>query len=248
VRIHAFTILAFTAALTAQTHQPSEEPQPAQGATFRIEAGVEQLPELVRRAAAFLGRNVMWTLAGTDPSQLEIEITQPLELDARTCEDVISGFLFRCNHAIVPLNEEEGIYEVISLVGPRRGEVAARAVQRTPEEVIARPNLYVCVTTNVELQHVDARIATQALRPFFSQVSSAAVGLMVGNTGSDRSLLLQGLSAQVAQAIRLLRDIDRPPPQPAQQDSELARLAATLDELAARIARLEYHVGLEKKD
>ena len=248
MRVHALSILASTAILTAQTDHPTEGQEPAPAPEFRIEAGEAQLPDLVRRAATFLGRNVIWTSPDADQVNLMVEITEPLELDANGCEDVVSGLLFMRNFALVPLNAPAGIHEVISLVGPRRNEVAARAVHRTPAEVLARPNHYVVVTTNVELQHIDARIAATALRPFFAQGGSGTFGLMVGNAGSDRSLLLQGFSPQVAQACRLLRDIDQPPPKPTEPDPELARLAKQLEELAARISRLEFHVGLEKKD
>jgi hypothetical protein len=216
--------------------------------TFELKAGGYRLPDLVDRAAAFLGRNVIWNeseRAAAD-GQLTVRISQGMALDANDCEDVISELLHTRNFAVVPLNEEHGLYEVIFLLGPRRGDVAARAMHRSPEAILARPNLHMVVVTTVTLQHIHANSAATALRPFISQSSTPLSSPMIGSPGDDRSLVVQGFGPQVAQTLRMLVAIDQPKPE--HPEGESSSLSRAIDRLSKRVARLEYQVGLREKD
>ena len=107
---------------------------------------------------------------------------------------------------------------------------------RTAEQVLARPTLRIPVTAVIELKHVNAVIATNALRPFFASTGgqSPVTSLTIGNVGSGSSLLVSGLQDQVAMAIQLIGKCDVPPP-PEAQKAEMDRA----DALERRIAALE---------
>ncbi|MBK8976845.1 MAG: hypothetical protein IPM29_13080 [Planctomycetes bacterium] len=124
------------------------------------------------------------------------------------------------------------ITEVVSMQGPKRTEIASSA-RYVPIEQLAdfATQTGVQVLTTVRLQNINAQNAATALRPFFSQSAGQAGGLIPGNLGDPRSLLLQGFGPQVYAAWQILRLADVPPELP-EQDTRIVRLEhATAEEL-----------------
>lgn len=206
---------------------------------FVLEAGEHDLRAIINRAAAYLGRNIL-VIDNIDVPQQKgagpgaIELQQPMTLDAAGCEEVLTSLLYVRGAALVPIDEAKSLYEVVSMYGPRGREIYARAPTRTIEEVLARPNLRMAVTVAMPLQHINATVATNALRPFFASSGNQAAGsLMVGNVGTSGSILLSGFQDQVAAAIRILHAADRPPSQ------ELMERDQMLQSLMQRVAALE---------
>ncbi len=205
----------------------------APGQGFVLEAGDIPVEDLINGAAKFLNRNILF-LPQELASAPNVTLQRTVELDARGCEELLSTLLYSRGLVVVPVDAERGFYEVLNLNGQRAREVSMRAVWMTPADVQQRTTLKIPVMTTVELQHIDAPIATNALRGFFSATGGHGGGIMLGNVGNNRAILLQGFPDQVASVLRMLQQIDRPGPTAA-------------PELEQRIERLEALVaGLQK--
>jgi hypothetical protein len=112
-------------------------------------------------------------------------------------------------------------------------------MQRSVDEVLARPDLKLPVLVMVPLKHINATIATNALRPFFASTGAPGGGgtLTLGNVGNSSAMLLTGMQDQVAQAIRLIRGCDVPPPP--EQMEQAANSGERIQQLERRVKALE---------
>jgi hypothetical protein len=246
-----FAIAVLTAPSVAQEAEkvaarpPAAVAAPAQvravaGHGFVLEAGDLTLEELIDAAAQFLNRNILTTpqetLAGG--KSVTIHLQNRMELDANGCEEMLCTLLYSRGLALTVLDPGRNLYEVINMAGPRGKEIATRAVWMTPEEVLRRPTLRMPVLTTVELQHINAPVAVNALRPFFGQAGSSGTSLQLGNVGNNAALLLQGFADQVAAAIRLLRECDKPPP-----PNQAPELVTRIQQLEQQIQSLQQQLA-----
>ena len=214
---------------------PAKNPKQA----FVLEPGEIKMTDLIDRSAALLG----WNILASDPEiaaaggSTAIRLQNRVATDLQGCEDFLTSVLYRSGFALTALDEQKQIYEVIAICGPRQREITNRALSRTPEQVLARPGLKLAVLTVVELKHINATIATNALRPFFASTGGAAGGaqLTLGNVGNNTAMLLCGYNDQVAAAIRLLKTCDVPPP-PEQAPPSLSE---RIDALERRLTAIE---------
>lgn len=212
---------------------------------FRLPAGEVQLSALVDQCALYLGTNILWNPQElSQASTPNPKLQHPVETDREGCEELLTSMLIRSGLALVSLDEKGSLMEVISLNGPRAREFWARAQERSVEAVLARPNLKLPVTVMMPLEHINATIATNALRPFFASTGSNAGGsLTIGNVGNNSALLISGMQDQVVQAIRLLRKCDIPggtdiPGMPVVVDGErVQRLEQRVKALEDQIAK-----------
>ncbi len=202
-----FSLPMATAACVAQDSKTAER------AHFVIEAGEIKLTDLIDRAAAHLQWNILvdardMTASGNPPTA---KLQQPIDVDRNGCEEVLTSLLYRSGFVVVPVDEEKHIYEVIASNGVRAREITTRAVRRTPAEILARPTLLIPVTTTVTLQHINAVVATNSLRPFFASIGGNS-SLIIGNVGNNTGMVISGLQDQVATVLRMLETCDVPPP------------------------------------
>lgn len=120
--------------------------------------------------------------------------------------------------AVVPRGEGDlELLEIVSMVGPRGREVTNGARYVTPDELPTyRNQTGVPILTTVPLKHINATIATNALRPFFASAGAPTAGatLTLGNVGNNTAMLLQGFGPQVFAAVELLKLVDVPTEQP----------------------------------
>jgi hypothetical protein len=246
--------------------RPAEKP--AAKAPFVFEPGVVDVRTLIQRCGTYLQRNILvddvelmpnrksqrpapppaagapGAAAEPAPDTPSVELQLPVVTDRDGCEELLCSLLWVRGLVVVPLDEGKGVYEVLSMHGPRAREVPMRAVPRTPEQVLARPALRQFVTVVTTLKHVNATIATNALRPFFASVNQnqSALALSLGNVGNASAMLISGPQDAVAYALRLLQAVDVPQP-PEQQKTELeARFEALQrqhEALLQRVAALE---------
>ena len=79
--------------------------------------------------------------AAPDPDSPSVELQLPVVTDRDGCEELLYGLLWTRGLVVVPLDEAKGVYEVLSVHGQRAREFGSRCVQRTPEQVLARPAL-----------------------------------------------------------------------------------------------------------
>ncbi len=232
--LFAFSLLAPACVSQQPAKAPPKDP-------FVVAAGEVLLADLVDRCAAYLDCNILLSpleLAGsTQPTQVRLQ--KSISTDLAGCEEFLTSILYRFGMALTHVSSHGPTYEVINIAGPRGREIVNRAVQRQPEQVLARPDLKVMVLTVVPLKHVNATMATNALRPFFASSGAPQGGgsLTLGNVGNNASMLLLGMQDQVAQAIRLLQACDVPM---SPEDAERMRPGGNrLEAIEARLKALE---------
>jgi hypothetical protein len=243
----SFLLLSLSALAPGALAQRDAAPAPVVAAAkrppFVIEAGETPLPALVDRAAAYLECNIVLSerdLASA-PNVPVVRLQAPISTDRDGCLDFLADALYRHGFALTWSNERLRIMEAINLAGPRAREVGNRATPRTEAEVTARPWLRMPVTVTLPLQHVNATIATNALRPFFASTGAPAGGgsLTIGNVGNSTAMIVSGMQDQVAQAIRVVRECDLPA-KPELEVPEMHKRVAVIEKrLAAIEARLE---------
>ncbi|MFO1032441.1 MAG: hypothetical protein U1F60_15270 [Planctomycetota bacterium] len=224
---------------------------------FRLPAGEVKIPALIDQCAAYLGANILWTAQelqgpGDMPS---VKLQHPIETYRDGCEELLATLLVRSGFALVWLDEKGSMMEVVNMNGARGREVWMRAQERTVEAVLARPNLKMPVTVMMPLEHINAPIATNALRPFFASVGPVSPSLTIGNVGNNRAMLISGMQDQVVQAIRLLQKCDIPggtdmPGMPVAVDGErvqrLEQRVKALEDQLAKAKPSEPKVGETK--
>ncbi|MBZ0150676.1 MAG: hypothetical protein K8J09_04020 [Planctomycetes bacterium] len=233
------TLLPLLAFLT-QAAFAQETPVPAK--PFVIEAGEVRLATLIDDAAKYLGCNIL-----TSPQEIasvnggtEVKLQQRIETDQKGCREVLTTLLARNGLVLTVLDQDRNLYEVLNLNGPRGREILNRAVNRSPEAILAEPNLRMPVSTAVKLEHINAVVATNALRPFFASTgASPGSSLTIGNVGAVSSILITGMQDQVAQAIRMVRTCDVPQPIDVNDPNGPLPLLERIARLEKRVAELE---------
>lgn len=234
---HTATKLALLSVLSVLA--PCQDPAAANPKqAFVLEPGEITLPDLIDKSAALLSWNILSSKVEIDAvgGAATIRLHNRIATDAVGCEEFLASMLYRSGFALTVLDQDRQIYEVIALQGPRQREITNRAVSRTPEQVLARPGLRVPVLTVVSLKHINATIATNALRPFYASTGGTpSASLTIGNVGNNTAMLLSGFNDQVASAIRLLQVCDVPPPPEAAPPS----LAERIDAIERRLQAVE---------
>ena len=206
---------------------------------FVLPAGHIALQELVDRAADYLDWNIYvekYAKLTLDSPDGIVRMQNPLALDALGCEELLSSLLYMREMALVTVDRDKKVYEVIHLQGQRARTAMQEATRRSPEEVLSRPNLKVPVMTEVHLERIQAERARNALRPFC--VGSSHIGQVdIATAGSDSTVILRGFQHQVAQVIQLLRAADA-------SESEISGpVSARIDHLEQTIVNLRAAVN-----
>ena len=240
------SLLAATAAGQERKVVPAPVPAPGGPAQPVVvppgEIAVRDLVQAVAKAARHTILCDEQQLVGAKP----IPLTEALTLEPATCEDLLCGLLWTRGLALVPVDAGHVVHEVLALSGPRANEVKASAITRTPAEVLAQPPCRRMVVTTVPLEHVNAAIAVNALRPFFAAGGGGGVGMDLSMTGTT-SVVLRGWQLEVVTALKILKEVDKPPPagaapMPAAGRGVPGAGAAPPVDLGARIAALEKQI------
>jgi hypothetical protein len=256
------------AAANAQSESARLAEKPAvTKAPFVFEPGVVELRALIQRCGAYLQRNILVddnelipgkgpqgrgapvpaaaAKADNAPSGPFVELQLPVVTDRDGCEELLTSLLWARGLALVPLDEPKHVYEVLAMYGQRAREIPMRAVQRTPEQVLARPTLRLFVSVVSTLKHTNSNAATNNLRPYFAASGNSTGALVVGNLGNENSILLSGPQDLVANALLLLQAADVP--QPPEAKTGLAvrvdALAQLHEQVVQRLTALEEKVG-----
>jgi hypothetical protein len=191
-----------------------------------------ELKELIDATAAFLQVNILTNEAELQAPNKPVELQTPMSLGKQEAEEAVCDLLCTRGFVLAPRDLAKGLYEVIYLTGPRGRDLAQLTQTRTPEEILQRPHLKQPVSTVLPLQHTNANVATNALRPFF-QMGAGGAWLSIGTAGNNNAILLTGLQSEVAKAIELVRKADEAPA----QKPEAA--AAGGDDVQKRLAAIE---------
>ena len=198
------------------------------------------LVEFIELAEKIAGRTIIYSPQEVAVPNANIQLVGDVVLE-RGPEDFYRFFqtmLYVKGFACLPRSVGgEELIEIVSMQGPRRSEVGSSARFVPVEEIDAyREQTGVQVLTLVTLEHINAQRAATATRPFFAQNSGPSGGLILGNLGDDRSMLLQGFGPQVYGAVQLLKLSDTPRPDPERETrvfrlehASAAELKATID-------------------
>lgn len=274
----ALSLVLPVLAATTLAQEPAARPaeKPAAKAPFVFEPGVVELRTVIERCGTYLQRNILvddseLSVASGQPRARQqrpaapaaaapaaadpqvgpfVELQLPVVTDRDGCEELLTSLLWTRGLTMVPLDEAKGVYEVLAVNGARGREVLARAVQRTPEQVLARPTLRQHVTVVYRMKHTNATIATNALRPFFaSSGQSNSNQLTLGNVGNSASILISGPQDQVANLLQVLAtaDVPLPPELRSEVDVRVDALAKQNEQLARRLAALEEKLAEKKQ-
>lgn len=201
-----------------------------------VPPGEQSVVQLVQVAARVARRTIL-----CDEQQITgakaIALTEPVTFEPATCEDLLCNLLRTRGLALVPVDAERGIFEVIAMHGPRGREIMAAALVRTPEEILEQPQSKRMVLTSVKLQHATAPILVNALRPMFAGAGGPGIELsMTGQAG----ITLRGWQNEVASALKIIKDNDKPMAPPALMPP--AAVVPVAPDLAVRVAALEKQI------
>jgi type II secretory pathway component GspD/PulD (secretin) len=244
----------------ARSAEPAESTPAAASDSLVLAAGDHGVTELIERVAQFLGRNYLIDQR-EQLTAAKITLQNPLTLTKESCPGVLEGFLQTQNLAVVLSDAEHGIYEVIHMQGPRRGEIMTRAVPMSVKDVLANRKRKLPVQCTIQLKHNTPQVVVNQLRPLLQQNPGRALQIV---TAGDGSLVVIGFADQVAGLIDSVTDMDqgRDPadaePVPVLRE-QLDAIHARLDTLQkllqrteARMAALEQRLarieGGDKKD
>ena len=244
-----------------------QDAEPGKKAPFVFEVGTVPLEALIARCGAYLQCNILVDsqelavaggarpkarpAAAAEPKSEDegpfVSLQLPVVTDRDGCEELLSSMLWANGLSLVALDADKSVYEVLAMEGRRAREIAACAVRRTAEQVLARPMLRSVVTTVYTLKHTNAQIANNALRPFYASSSSsqnAAASLLIGNVGNKSSLILTGPQFMVASALQLLQEADVPDTElPELLEGRLRELSKTCTALLERLEALEQRLA-----
>ncbi len=217
------------AALTAELASKRDE--------FVIEAGAIKISDLIDRSATFLGWNILVNPQELQHCSNEFQLQNRITTDREGCQDLLTTMLATRDVVVRTLDDSKALYEVVALHGQRGAGAMSSGPQRSPEEILARPHLRLPVVTLMPLQHINAIHANNALRPFFASGGQRSQ-IIIGNMGSEDSLLIAGSQSQVANAIRLVQRADAAAGEERSKDRQ-AETSAVIDRLEKRIRQLE---------
>lgn len=207
---------------------------------FRLDAGEMHLMDLVNRIAEQLGRNYLYDprLLAQEENLITLQ-TAMLFDDPDGLEVFLGRMLWSKGFVRVPFGNDEKVWEILSLQGPRRGEVASRARQMSADGVLAIREHYLPVQCAVPLVNLHPQQAANALRPFFASSSNGGAQLTTMGLGDEGPILLHGLAPQVAAAVDLVRDADAvATKQSAQLEQRIDALSKQLQELVQQVTTL----------
>lgn len=243
-------LFALLSAFACQAQQPAKTDNP-----FTLPAGQIALTDLIDRCAVYLGCNILRNpvemhMSTPRPDAQAMTLQQPITTDKAGCEEMLTTMLWSQGFALVEIDSTNGTREVLSLHGPRARDISARAKMCTVEQILARPNLKVAVSTTVPLQHTNAPVLTNGLRPFLASTTGGpgSVSLTLGAAGQVNTIMITGMQDQVAQAIEMIRKVDVPSPAAAGAPPMplVERLTQKIEELEKRIAALEQQITTQK--
>jgi len=213
---------------------------PAAG-KHRFEAGAHSLQSLVDAAALRTGRN--WIV---HPGEMEMEgvaaidMQNAVEVADADIEEFVSELLWSRSFVVVVRKAAADAREVVSMKGTSSRDIFVEAPILGVDEVMAQPASRTPVLVTMQLEHINASIAANAMRPFFARSASVTFG----SGGNNSMLVISGIQSEVAQVVALLRSVDKPD---AGVEKQVTDLQAENAALRAKVRELEKQQG-QKED
>lgn len=178
---------------------------------FVLPAGDLELADVVARASAYLGCNVL-IQKGALPAagQAPLTLQRGLKTDRAGCEEFLATALAHYGMTLTYVDSKQTTMEALHPNAANAERALQRAIPRTVDEVLARPDLAMPATVVVDVAHCNLGEALSAMQPFVARGKGLGHGLTVGQLGDSKRLLMIGLQTEIAQALAVLRAVDRP--------------------------------------
>jgi hypothetical protein len=178
---------------------------------FVLPAGDIEITDVVARAAAYLGCNVLvpkgaLPAAGQAPLRLQRGVTT----DRAGCEEFLAMALAHFGLTLTYVDRKQTTLEALLLNTSSHDRALQRATPCSVDDVLARPDLAMPATVVVDVAHCSIGEALSAVQPFVARSKALGIGLTVGQLGDSKRLLMLGLQTELAQALAVLRAVDRP--------------------------------------
>ena len=205
--------------------------QEARMKPFALPAGEVKIKDLIDQCAKYIDVNIL-SIASECADVEPITLHKAIQTDTSGCEEVLTSLLSRSGLALTVVDKKHDLFEVVRIDGARGRVIRNRSEEKSVESILARPNLVVPVTTVVTLKHIRARNAVNNLKVMYTRGSGYE--LKVADSGSNATLIIDGMQNEVARVIRTIRSAD------IKESGEYAKdLQSRLDDYARRIRSLE---------
>lgn len=178
---------------------------------FVLPAGSLELADVVARASEYLGCNVLIQKGALpDAGKAPLTLQRGLKTDRAGCEEFLAAALAHYGMTLTYVDSKQTTMEALFPTSSNAERALQRATPRTIDEVLARPDLAMPATVVVDVKHCDLGEALSAMQPFAARGKGIGLGLTVGRLGDSKRLLMVGLQTEIAQALAVLRAVDRP--------------------------------------
>jgi hypothetical protein len=178
---------------------------------FVLPAGDLELADVVARASAYLGCNVLIQKGALpDAGKAPLTLQRGLKTDRAGCEEFLATALAHYGMTLTYVDSKQTTMEALHPKAANAERALQRATPRTVDEVLARPDLAMPATVVVDVAHCNLGEALSAMQPFVARGKGIGIGLTVGQLGDSKRLLMVGLQTEIAQALAVLRAVDRP--------------------------------------
>jgi hypothetical protein len=223
--------------------QDLQNPKDRAAQPLVLDAGSYDVKEVFSRFAKYLGYNLLYENNDFQNPDNKLNLIGRISVEGKACEELFTQLAHSKDFAIVPVDLSKKLYQVIFIRGPKRPQITEAALFMMPAEVRENRRKVLYVSTVRKLKHVHASMATSNLRPFLASGGAGASVVQLGTVGTDDAVLLQGFAGQVAEALRLLDEIDQP-----SQLKLPANLEQRLQGIETRINTLENKARTTKKE
>lgn len=197
------------------------------------EATGVSLKDFIKLTEKITGKVITFSETDFQQPNLSINFYGTVNVSREQFFGFFQTMLYMRGFAVVIRGDEDSeIVQIVSLAGPQRADVTASA-RYVPAEELDKyaTQTGVQILTMLQLNHINAVTASTATRPFFAQSAQPSGGVLTGNLGDNRSMILQGFGPQVYAAYQLLKLSDVPPVQPANESRVVKLSYATAEEL-----------------
>lgn len=178
---------------------------------FVLPAGSLELADVVARASEYLGCNVLLQKGALpEAGKAPLTLQRGLKTDRAGCEEFLAAALAHYGMTLTYVDSKQTTMEALFPTSANAERALQRATPRTIDEVLARPDLAMPATIVVDVKHCDLGEALSAMQPFAARGKGIGLGLTVGRLGDSKRLLMVGLQTEIAQALAVLRAVDRP--------------------------------------
>lgn len=215
---------------------------------FVLPAGSLELADVVARASEYLGCNVLLQKGALpEAGKAPLTLQRGLKTDRAGCEEFLAAALAHYGMTLTYVDSKQTTMEALFPTSANAERALQRATPRTIDEVLARPDLAMPATVVVDIKHCDLGEALSAMQPFAARGKGIGLGLTVGRLGDSKRLLMVGLQTEIAQALAVLRAVDRPEAATEtlrrERDREVEQLQRRIDGLERKLKDADKPAG-----